>query len=104
MHCSSGNFPVAPFLNLRYKIGMSSGWIHTISQGVAAALVVIANWLLAHIITSWAMPTEVETSFQYLTGLLVALLLWLAMKVFRISEVAPAVPSVPVPPVPVVKS
>lgn len=44
---------------------------NTIENAVALAIVVIADWLLAHLATSWVMPSEVQSSVQ---GLLIAVM------------------------------
>lgn len=36
----------------------------TNEQALALSLVVILNWLLAHLVTSWAMPPEVQSAVQ----------------------------------------
>lgn len=37
----------------------------TQSPNVAAvAIVIIANWIIAHVATEWVMPTEVQAAFQ----------------------------------------
>jgi hypothetical protein len=36
------------------------------SSGIAAAVVVIFNWLLAHLETNWVMPAEVAAALQFL--------------------------------------
>lgn len=40
-------------------------------NAIALGLVVLANWLLAHLATSWAMPPEVQSSLQ---AMIIALL------------------------------
>lgn len=36
------------------------------SSGIAAALVVIINWFLAHLETDWVMPAEVAAALQFI--------------------------------------
>lgn len=54
---------------------------NTTENAVALGLVVIANWLLAHLATNWAMPSEVQSSLQ---TLIIALLgYWLKKRATR---------------------
>lgn len=53
--------------------------IHQIAQGLAVALVVILNWVLAHEANAWTMPSEVQSAFQFILGLTMAGVIWLAM-------------------------
>ncbi len=39
---------------------------NTTENAVALAIVVILNWLLTHLATTWAMPPEVQSSLQAL--------------------------------------
>lgn len=39
---------------------------NTTENATALALVVIANWFLAHLSTDWVMPSEVQSSLQAL--------------------------------------
>ena len=60
---------------------------------VALALMVILNWLLAHLLTNWVLPPEVQSAFQ--TLITVAIAAWLNAH----HETMPAAP-VSLPPLP----
>ena len=71
------------------------GVTHTGSV-VALALVVILNWFLSHLATSWAMPPEVQSAVQTLISIAVtAWLGWLAARGIKVESngVAPPPPA-----------
>jgi hypothetical protein len=56
----------------------------TNEQALALALVVILNWLLAHLATNWTMPPEVANAAQSVITIVVA---------YLITPKAPAAPT-----------
>ncbi len=75
---------------------MSAVQTHTGSV-VALALVVIINWLIAHLETSWAMPPEVQSAVQTLISVsLTAFLAWLAQRGIKVGNGSNGAPPPPV--------
>lgn len=54
----------------------------------ALALVVLINWMLAHLETDWAMPPEVQSSLQAIIAIVVT---WIVTKGWR----RPPTPEIP---------
>lgn len=62
-------------------------------NAIALAMVVLANWFLAHLATDWVMPSEVQSSLQGL--LVVAIGCWLRLRHMSLTGGGGGVPSPP---------
>lgn len=65
-------------------------------QAFALALVVIINWVLAHLMTDWAMPPEVQSSLQSIITITIGFFLDRAAR----NGGAATIPTVTTPPPP----
>lgn len=67
---------------------------------LALAIVVILNWLMAHLATSWAMPSEVQSALQSIITISIAYYLSKQPAAPKPAPLPVAAPPAPTPPIP----